>query len=166
MGRERIPFGQHQEVQERPTSLRPRAALAAAPSDQDVCPVYWFNLCDRLMREAFQISPSHPLFCNLQKGSRAGRPLSVNTPAGVLKRLVQAIGLDPSNYSSHSGRRGGSTAAVAEHVQLHVLKRHGNWSSDAVLEYVWDPIEQKASVSEAIARSALHPEAMRLAGVV
>ena len=77
--------------------------------------------------------------------------LSASTPCHIVKsRLPAEIGIDSSGYGSHSCRRGGAAAAVAANVDLHLVKRHGNWKSDAVYLYVVDSVKARLPVSEAI----------------
>jgi hypothetical protein len=67
-----------------------------------------------------------------------------------LKKLLGKIGVDPTEYGSHSCRKGGCTAAALAGIEVRVLKRHGNWKSDAVNTYIHESIEEKLSVSQAI----------------
>ena len=76
--------------------------------------------------------------------------LSSNTPCHIVKACLAELGIDSSGYGSHSCRRGGATVAVAANVDLHLVKRHGNWKSDAVYLYIVDSAEAQMSVSEAI----------------
>ena len=73
--------------------------------------------------------------------------LSDNTPCHIVKNRLTEIGIDSSDYGSHSCRRGGATAAVAANVDIHLVKRHGNWKSDAVYLYVVDSVKARLSVS-------------------
>ena len=75
-----------------------------------------------------------------------------NTQAFFYTEIITSaeIGIDSSDYGSHSCRRGGATAAVAANVDIHLVKRHGNWKSDAVYLYVVDSVKARLSVSGAI----------------
>ena len=76
--------------------------------------------------------------------------LSPTTPNSILKKMLVRIGVDPGPYGSHSCRRGGATAAAFGKVSKRVLKRHGNWRSDAVDIYIGDDAVELLSCSEAI----------------
>ncbi len=92
------------------------------------------------------------VFFHQAKGARRSvmEGLSSSTPCHIVKNRLTEIGVDSSNYGSHSCRRGGVTAAVAASVDFHLVKRHGNWKSDAVYLYVVDSVKARLSVSEAI----------------
>ena len=110
------------------------------------CPLYWYTIYDRMRLK------DSPFFFHQAPGvHRSGlEGLSSNTPCHIVKARLAELGIDSSGYGSHSCRRGGATAAVAANVDLHLVKRHGNWKSDAVFLYVVDSAEARMSVSEAI----------------
>ena len=47
-----------------------------------------------------------------------------------VKRLMQAIGLDPARFGAHSLRIGGASAALAAGVPPTLIRLLGRWSSD------------------------------------
>jgi hypothetical protein len=55
---------------------------------------------------------------------------------GLVKHCVQQIGLAPSGYSGHSFRRGGATLAHRLGIDPLLIKRMGDWSSDAYMDYI------------------------------
>jgi integrase len=58
----------------------------------------------------------------------------------LLKTLAAACGFDfVDNISSHSFRRGFSTSAARERIDFELIKKQGNWKSDAT---VWEYIEE------------------------
>jgi hypothetical protein len=83
-------------------------------------------------------------------GGKCPRALSRNTPYHIVKKWLKRINVDPAGYGSHSCRRGGVTAAVAANVEMLLVARHGNWTSDAVFLYVSDSHKRKLLVSRAI----------------
>lgn len=109
--------------------------------DPSVCPLRWFQLYSRLRNPS-----SHFLFHKHHSVER----IADGTPNHVIHALVAGIGEDPSQFGSHSARRGGATAAAAAHIDLHLIRRHGNWKSDAVFEYIADDWERLTEVSEAV----------------
>jgi hypothetical protein len=88
------------------------------------------------------------LFHKVGKGE--GQQLSDHTPYHTVKRLLVKIGMSSTGYGSHSLRRGGATAAARAKVQMHVVKRHGRWASDAVYLYIVDSIEEQLGLSAAV----------------
>jgi integrase len=107
-----------------------------------LCPVAWY----RLHTSKRLASPF--LFHKVAKG--AGQKLAKTTPNHTVKRWLGKIGVDPAGFGSHSLRRGGATAAAKAKVQMHVIKRHGRWSSDAVYLYIVDGLEEQLGVSAAV----------------
>lgn len=58
----------------------------------------------------------------------------------LLKTLATACGFDfVADISSHSFRRGFSTSAARERIDFELIKKQGNWKSDAT---VWEYIEE------------------------
>ena len=88
-------------------------------------------------------APKHPLFC---KGARWGpRPVGLAKGGftGRLRALLREVqrgypqlGFDVAQFSAHSLRRGGATAATTGGAQREAIKAHGRWKSDAVGGYV------------------------------
>ncbi|WP_299946864.1 site-specific integrase [uncultured Microbulbifer sp.] len=70
-------------------------------------------------------------------------PTAIND---LLKKLGHACGFDfVDQVSSHSFRRGLSTAAAREKVSFELIKKQGGWKSDAV---VWGYIEEGQQFSD------------------
>ncbi len=85
-------------------------------------------------------------------------------PAGVLtssmltktfKSSLASLGLDPSEYSLHSLRRSGATFAFHCGVEPLLIKSHGDWHSDAFLEYLSFPLATKLAVTGHMARAII-----------
>jgi site-specific recombinase XerC len=117
--------------------------LAACPGSP-LCPVKWFKLYSQVARST--TSFFHSTFATAAK-------LANSSPNGILKKWLAKLGVSVEEaklYGSHSLRKGGATAASAKRVRLHLLKRHGRWSSDAVFIYVVDPLVARLEVSRAV----------------
>jgi hypothetical protein len=81
------------------------------------------------------------------------KQMKAETINGRVKAMLKMIGMsakDVKAYGSHSCRRGGATRASQQNVPVNLLKRHGNWKSDAVFVYIDDSIGQKLAVGAAI----------------
>ena len=63
-------------------------------------------------------------------------PLTHYVFVGGLKHCLRAIGVDASLYSGHSFRRGGATYAHRLGVYPMLIKRMGDWKSDAYIHVV------------------------------
>ena len=71
-----------------------------------------------------------------------------------LRRALVSLVLDPLQYSLHSLRSGGATAAAAvSSVSREELKRHGRWASSAVDNYIEPSLDARLSISQKIADS-------------
>lgn len=64
------------------------------------------------------------------------KPLTYHMFNNNLKHLIKLIGLKPTDFSSHSFRRGGATIAFQAQVEPELIKYHGDWKSDAYLVYL------------------------------
>jgi integrase len=107
-----------------------------------LCPVAWFRL------HASKRLESPFLFHKVAKGE--GQKLAATTPNHTVKRWLEKINVSSVGFGSHSLRRGGATAAAKAKVQMHVIKRHGRWASDAVYLYIVDGIKEQLGVSAAV----------------
>ena len=56
-------------------------------------------------------------------------PLLYNTALRDLKKCLSKVGMDPSGFGEHSGRRGGTTAAASAGASLNELMLQGRWKS-------------------------------------
>ena len=80
------------------------------------------------------------LFQTMKRGGRpTGRPLHHSDIARLVKHYVNAIGLDPSDYSAHSLRAGFVTSAAVHHARLDKIMEVTRHKSPAmVLKYIRD----------------------------
>jgi len=86
-----------------------------------------------------------PLFCH-----HDGRGITVAELRDMVKRLMQAIGLDPSVFGAHSLRIGGATAALAAGVPPSLIRLMGRWSSDVYLIYCRMSMQAALGVGQSI----------------
>ena len=62
----------------------------------------------------------------------ANTSLKYNTALRDLRTVLRLIGLDPTGYGEHSGRRGGTTAAANKGATLNELMIQGRWRSKSM----------------------------------
>lgn len=103
-----------------------------------VDPVSWFQKYARVRA----LSATHFFHSSVSPYAA----LSNSTPNHIVKSELEAIGVDPKLYGSHSCRSGGVSEAAAKDCEIHLLKRHGNWKSDAIFNYVRDSWEKQLKV--------------------
>ena len=112
-----------------------------------VCPV-----C--IMYHYFTLYPapsSDPLF-----RFSSGHQLTYETYNAWIKYLIRGVGLDPTNYSTHSLRAGAATQAAQTGLDSHDIKRLGRWRSQAYLTYLRPPPESYATLAPRLVDSS-HP---------
>ena len=118
--------------------------LLARAKDMWLCPVTFFKVYCNFRRADEQF-----FFHSVPDKNGKVHKLADTTPCFIVKAALKKIGEDPSQYGSHSCRRGGVTAAVEAEVDMLLIARHGNWKSTAVYLYVADSVDRKLSVSRA-----------------
>ena len=62
----------------------------------------------------------------------ASTPLKYHTALRDLRTVLRLIGLYPTGYGEHSGRRGGTTAAANRGATLTELMIQGRWRSESM----------------------------------
>jgi hypothetical protein len=93
---------------------------------------------------AGSVPPCAPLFAYMS-GGRLVIPL-----ASVVRRRLQcvmkSVGLDCSEFSTHSLRRGGATWLLSTGVPVQTIKVLGDWKSDSVFKYLTPSPSQRLSM--------------------
>lgn len=89
-------------------------------------------------------APGEPLFSRGRQGNALVRACDKSEFTRRLRDLLAELqqsypqlGLNLGQFSAHSLRRGGATAAANGGVSLEAIKAHGRWKSDAVNAYIW-----------------------------
>ena len=59
-------------------------------------------------------------------------PLKYNTALRDLRSTLNLIGIDPTGYGEHSGRRGGTTAVASKGATISELMIQGRWRSESM----------------------------------
>jgi len=109
-----------------------------------LCPVQAYTR----MVEAFPARGSSPVF--LLKRYGKVKTVTYRQYQDKIKKTIGAIGLEASDYTSHSFRRGGATYAFQSGVSASQIKMLGDWQSDAYLEYIDCPIEERVKAGKLI----------------
>ena len=61
----------------------------------------------------------------------------------LLKLLAAKTNIDPSQVSGHSFRSGGATLAFQAQIPAELIKRLGDWQSDAYRSYIHIPVKDR-----------------------
>jgi hypothetical protein len=109
-------------------------------TDSSLCPVKAFLN----MIELVPGSPSDAVFLLVDNGKT--RPLTYGVFQSTLRRLLGGIVENPSDYSSHSFRRGGASWAFHSGVTSELIQLAGDWRSDAYKLYLQYSLEDKVGV--------------------
>jgi integrase len=126
------------EIRSSKTDQEGRGAKIAIPFGTVVCPV---SITKRWIerRSAQPLPPSEHLFTSLGSSAKGkwfyetkGK-LDDRMITKIVKRYAAYAGLDSSNYSAHSLRRGMATEAAARGVPERLISRHTRHRSMAVL---------------------------------
>ncbi|KAF5379032.1 hypothetical protein D9615_006011 [Tricholomella constricta] len=112
--------------------------IAKAPPGSTTCAV-------TALHHLFSTNPQlldAPLFSNPD-----GSPLTRATFISTLKLRLTSLGIDASQYSGHSFRRGAASAAAAVGYADHEIQLLGRWRSDAYKLYIDVPRERILGLS-------------------
>ena len=96
--------------------------------------------------------------CRVSPAGARDPAFLVVTPAGQLiithkifttelRRLLRLAGHRPDRYSGHSFRRGGASFALRAGVPGELIKQHGDWRSNAYLQYLSLSTSDKSRVT-------------------
>ena len=71
----------------------------------------------------------------------------------ALRKLIEELGLDSKEFSSHSFRHGGASHAFKCGVPSELIQLHGDWSSDCNKRYLQLGYEDRVNVAKKLATS-------------
>ena len=93
-----------------------------------------------------------PLFRYTWMGA-SNVPLTQHQFTEKLKTCLTKMGLDASQYSGHSFRRGGAQFALQCGLSTELIKLQGDWKSNACERYLEPSFELRKQVSETMGAS-------------
>jgi hypothetical protein len=135
------------------TSLIPTAVSLARRDDDALCPLTAYRAYIQLVPTAFR-QPGKPFFV---EHAHSDAPLTDTTFIRRVRRWVTTVlHQDPSDYSGHSFRRGGTTALLLAGVPEATIAAHGRWKSLAYRGY-FDVQHDVRLRLAATAQLSLHP---------
>ena len=95
-----------------------------------ICPVMWTHY----MMQQVPVGPLDPAFTIWVKGEKMA--LSANQLVARMRKWLKLIKEDDSAYSLHSLRQGGATFAYQCNIEGEMIKKMGDWASDAYKRYI------------------------------
>ena len=142
----RVFFATHEPTKNDP-ERRGDCALVEESENALTSLVAWHRLYSKLRGT----HSSDYVFVSSKGGAKESvRRLGLTLPNARLKVRCRGVGIDEAQYSSHSLRHGGATAASAGGAIERLIKAHGRWKSDCVRVYIHDSLQAKLSVSRAM----------------
>ena len=67
-----------------------------------------------------------------------------------IRNVLHRLGYDQMKFCGHSFRSGGATSASAAHVEDHLIKTLGRWSSDCYTRYIKTPLSAIKNAQQAL----------------
>jgi site-specific recombinase XerD len=108
----------------------------------DSCPIHWYKKYSLLRDDnAKPFLHKKSTLANWKTSH-----LSASTINSSFKKRLKTAGIK-THLTSHCLRAGGATAALEKGVELRLVKRHGNWRSDAVFAYITESIKNQLTVT-------------------
>ena len=106
------------------------------------------------LQHAFKLVPAPlpgPAFVLPAPSSRGLIPFTYGKFDSLLASVASTAGLDPSRISGHSLRAGGATIAFQANIPEELIKRLGDWRSDAFRSYIHIPFKYRMHASHLLA---------------
>ena len=118
--------------------------------DSPICPV-------TALKKHLEYFPTNsmdsPAFWLTKKSNDSPSPLTYSDFSRISSNKLAAIGLDTSQYTSHSLRRGGATFAHQCGAKLESIQKMGDWASLCVLLYLDTPLSHRHNVAQTMANN-------------
>lgn len=113
--------------------FRDGVRLKLFKNNKIVCP---YSICCKYLsaRHKQTTSSTDPLFV-MDNGQALSRVCFITE----FRRVLELLDINSDLYNGHSFRIGAATSAAAAHVEDHLIKVLGRWSSDAYCRYIRTP---------------------------
>lgn len=117
--------------------------------DNPLCPTSAFL---RFLGQSGTVKPSDPLLAYCSSEGKL-HVLHKRTVLSKLKSILGNIGLNPTEYGTHSLRRGGATWLLLCGVSVPIIKTLGDWKTDCVFKYLKPDTLSKLRLLNGVASS-------------
>jgi len=133
--------------------MRQGDEVIIARSGLDTCPVAMLEAY--MKRGNIQAGSKQKLFRAILSGKaeklRDTGGLSYTRMSELIHKKLQELGLATGDFSLHSLRAGGATAAARAGVPDRPFKKHGRWKPESAKDgYIEDSLDHRLSVSESL----------------
>ena len=130
--------------------LRQGNEVVVARTSSETCPVAMLETY--IQRGGIQMDSSQKLFRPISNGRceklHESGGITYSRMRELLKQKLVELGFNAADFSLHSLRAGGATAAAAG-VSDRVFKRHGRWKSETAKDgYIEDSLHKRLSVTQ------------------
>lgn len=120
-----------------------------ASRDDELCPLRALKALRDLLPQDLR-KDKLPIFSSSIKSKGSNKALTGSAFVKRIKKWVEAIGLDPTDFSGHSLRRGGATALLRAGVAAHDIQVQGRWASECWKIYTERSTAQLISILASI----------------
>ena len=104
-----------------------------------LCPISAIFRFLHFIRVDSPYSPQSPMFTYIAHPGTRSIPITYHQFLSRLRSLLSSLGFNPSDYGSHSFRRGGASLAHSAGIPTEHIKALGDWHSDSVFLYLHTP---------------------------
>jgi len=98
--------------------------------------------------------PTSQAFCTQSRSSHVST-FTYKSFMSLLKLFLSQVGLNTSDYGTHSFRRGGASFALEAGIPLDTIALLGDWKSDSLFLYLYMPLSQRLSAQRTMASCIL-----------
>ena len=125
-----------------------------ARTNTDLCPVK--SVLDYLHQAGIPKDSDYYIFRNVafMRSTKSyilrpgNAPMSYSGTRELLLAKLQAIGLNKSDFGTHSLRAGGATAAAQNHMEKRLMMVHGRWVSQKSKDrYIQDTMQNRLKIT-------------------
>ena len=135
--------------------------VRSAKNHQDKGYKFHYNVCDvfNIVIDMYEWSTlAKPKGTNMFFSCRRpsmGVVLTRDMYTSAIKKVAAHMGMDPSKYSTHSGRYAGATMLTAAGFPDHIIiQQMGRWKSDVFMKYIRFSLRSMNAAMNAIVSSS------------
>jgi integrase len=125
--------------------------VLAKLEDNVICPWFRANRYFTFARSHAGFVDTLPVLTSIVRNRFSDEIISYSCCTKVFRRYLRIIGYPQAQFSLHSFRSGGATAAATAGVSRENIALHGRWKSNAMERYIRSSVAQKKGVSTSMA---------------
>ena len=136
--------------------LRAGTSIFVASNNQNLnmCPVNISKSYFRKLKSGGYKSINTPVLVDtIQSKSKGEKVTPAARSTKLLRDNLKTLVTNVRDYSLHSFRSGGATAAAESNVPRELIAKHGRWQSSCVNRYIKEDCKLRLGVTQAIQKS-------------